>query len=86
MTRTRAYFKGQTIGFEMAGRLIEGTKADRRAVRAYLSRTSENYGQFIQGFTDAFADRCEQRIEAIRMGMAPRTINPNTLGYIVNHG
>lgn len=86
MTRTKAYYAGLTQGFEAAGRYITGTKADRRKVRAYLTRTADNYGQFVQGFVEAFNDRCEQRIEAIRLGLAPRTIRPSKLGYVVNHG
>jgi hypothetical protein len=82
--RTKAFYNGYEFGWAAALAYAAGTKADRRRVRAYLSRTAENYGQFVEGYVRGFADRAEQRIAAIRAGLAPRTISPAKLGYLVN--
>jgi hypothetical protein len=82
---TTAYYKGLTRGHEDAGRYITGGKQERRAVRAYLERTRESDNPFIRGWWLGFTDRCEQRARSIQLGLAPRTIAPSRLFYLVNH-
>src|SRR4051812_34362619 len=75
--RTKAYYTGFSIGFAWAGQYATGTKSDRREIRRKLARMSENVGQFATGIFEGFTDRASQRAEAIKAGLAPRTINPH---------
>jgi hypothetical protein len=80
----KTYYTGYNLGWDAAGRYITGTKADRRKARGYLDRTMDSYNPLARGYADGFVHRAEQRIEAIRAGLAPRTVSPARLGYVVN--
>jgi hypothetical protein len=75
----KLYYLGRNAGWRMAGIYATGTRRQRAAIRQRLEVLKDSYSRFAAGVWDGFADRAEQRSEAIRAGIAPRTINPRKL-------
>jgi hypothetical protein len=82
--RTQAFYNGQNFGWDLAGLFLEGGKAGRRQARRYLDRTRDVTNPFVEGVREAFLDRTEQRLEAIRQGTTRRTIRPSLITYVAN--
>jgi hypothetical protein len=81
--RTRLFYFGRTIGWDMAGIYATGTHEERRAIRRKLARMSQSSNELVEGIWEGFADRAEQRADAILAGLAPRTINPHKLRRVL---
>lgn len=81
---TPLYYRGNARGHEIAGRYFVGTKAERAKIRRRLALIEGSGSDFVEGFRNAFCERCEQRGQAIRDGVAKRTIRPSKLFALVN--
>jgi hypothetical protein len=81
--RTKTYYLGRNIGWDLAGTYATGTRIERRAIRSKLGRLAASSSQFAEGVWEGFSDRAEQRAEAIMSGTAARTINPHKLKRVL---
>jgi hypothetical protein len=77
------YYLGYRNGWKLATTYATGTRRDRAAIRRRLELLKDSFGQFARGLWDVFADLAEQRSEAIRAGLAPRTIRPTRLERVL---
>jgi hypothetical protein len=81
--RGKLYYTGFNAGWKLAKRYATGTNAQRRAIRARLAKLNDSWSQFANGVWEGFEDFAEQRSEAIKAGLAPRTINPHKFGKML---
>ena len=81
--RPKLYYVGREIGWDWAGQYAAGTRQERRSIRRKLARMADHYSAFVEGIWDGFADRAEQRAEAIQEGRTKRTINPHKLRRVL---
>jgi hypothetical protein len=82
MNGTDAYGRGHEYGWQDAGRFFASRKV-RAAIRRRFARSSDLTSPWWTGYRDAFADRLEQRAGAIEQGLAPRTVSPRLLNYVL---
>lgn len=72
--------KGLTMGWTDARAYATGTKAERRAIRRRLVKSSLGYGRpFWNQYRAYFAMACEDFARAIAEGRIARTCNPHKL-------
>jgi hypothetical protein len=79
----KLYYLGRNAGWRMAGIYATGTRRQRGEIRRQLEVLKDSYSRFAAGVWDGFADLAEQRSEAIRAGLAPRTIRPTRLERVL---
>jgi hypothetical protein len=72
----KLFYLGYNRGWKLAGAYATGTRQERSVIRRRLALLNDSYSAFARGAWAGFHDLAEQRSTAIRLGLAPRTVNP----------